>query len=100
MEKRESVRSGAGRCGAGGLVPGMLWEVRSGLPASPSGLAELGVLYQHRELLAGSPGPRGTRESVNIQVSVVLHQNCCRFEVFPPQFLVYFSRASYIDSFY
>lgn len=85
------------------------WEVKSGLclkrlasfPVSPFGVGKLRFLYQYRELLANSLWPQGTRGSVNIQVSVLFYQNsCCCFEVFSPQFLVYFSRASYIDSFY
>lgn len=71
------------------------------LSCRPFGAVQLWFLYQHRELPANPLEPRGTGEAVNIQVSVLFYQNsCCCFQVFSPQFLVYFSRASSIDSFY
>lgn len=69
-----------GLLAAGPAAPdrGAIWEVKSGLclkrlasfPASPFGVGKHRFLYQYRELLANSLGPQGTRESVNIQVSV------------------------------
>lgn len=71
------------------------------MPGQGWAAAQLWFLYQHGRLPANPLEPRGTEEAVNTRVSVLFHQNgCCCFQVFSPQFLVYFSRASSIDSFY
>ena len=96
--------SGAGSLAGGCCVGAEIWPALGKVassPASPVWVEKLRFFYQYRELLANSLGPQGTRESVNIQVSVLLYQNsCCCFEIFSPRFLIYCSRASYIDSFY
>lgn len=87
-----------GYCWAGKTWP--LLGKMSWLPGHPFWGRDLGFLCWYRELLAHPLRPQGTRLSVNIWVSVLHQKSCSCSQIFSPQFLVYFSKASSIDSFY